>query len=510
MLFGDILRLSARRHPRKAALIDAAGETSYGELDAGANQFAHAVLGLGLGRGDAVAIMSRNVAEYAVAMFGTARTGCLLANLSPAYGPREITHILNKTRAKLMVLEAGLAERVTALRSALPFLEHIVTIGAYGDGTPFARFVAGRSTTAPDARCDPGDPFILTFTGGTTGVPKGALCSHRARYVSACTAAIEHELVGNDVCAVVTPMYHAIGGYVWLPGAILLGCTCALLPRWSPEAFAELVRRHGVSAALMVPVQLKETIDDRSSGGKKFASLRKIGVGGATASADLIAAAAERLPYAPVTDHYGQSETGPLTFLKPWHPKEKWDSIGRAAVGVDLEVVDPEGRPVAAGEVGEIVSRGPFLMERYFEEPGETAAYFKNGDGWGWTGDLAVRDEDGFITLVGRSKDMIVSGGINVYPREVEAVLEDHPAVAECTVFGVPDEKWGEALVAYVVTRPGAAVEPEALIECCARELARFKRPREVRLVDAIPRTAAGKIQKRLLREAYLAEQTRG
>jgi acyl-CoA synthetase (AMP-forming)/AMP-acid ligase II len=509
VLFGDILRLSARRHPRKTALIDAGGAMSYGELDAAASRFAHAVLALGLDRGDAVAIMSKNSSEYAVAIFGTARTGCVLVNLSPAYGPRETTHILNKTRAKLLVIEADALPRIAALRPGLPHLRHIVTIGPNADGVPFDRFVAGRPETAPDLRLDPADPFLLTFTGGTTGLPKGALCSHRARYVSARTAALEHELVGQDVCGVVTPMYHAIGGFVWFPAAILLGCTCVLLPRWGPEAFADLAKRHRISAVLMVPVQLKETVDDRHSAPAKLASLRKIGVGGATASADLIAAAAARLPQAPVTDHYGQSETGPLTFLKPWHPREKWDSIGQAAVGVDLDLVDPEGRPVAAGVVGEIVVRGPFLMEGYFEEPGETAAYFKSGDGRGWTGDLGVRDEDGFVTLVGRSKDMIVSGGINIYPREVEAVLEDHPAVAECTVFGVPDEKWGEALIAYVVTRAAGAVTPEALIECCTRELSRFKRPREVRLVDAIPKTAAGKVQKQLLREAYLAERTR-
>jgi acyl-CoA synthetase (AMP-forming)/AMP-acid ligase II len=510
VLFGDILRQSARRHPQKTALIGPNGETSYSDLDALSNRFAHAVASLGLSRGDAVAIMSRNVAEFAVAIFGIARTGCLLVNLSPAYGPRELIHILNKTRARVLIIEADLLDRILPLRSGLAHLEHLITIGAADEGVPFARFIADRSSADPEIRLDANDPFILTFTGGTTGLPKGALCSHRARYVSAYTTVIEHELAGNDVCGVVTPMYHAVGGYVWFPGAILLGCTCVLLPRWNPKAFADLAARHAITAVLMVPVQLKETLEDPDFDAAKLASLKKIGVGGATAAADLIAAAATRLPHAPITDHYGQSETGPLTILKPWHPRSEWESVGRPAVGVDLDIVDPTGRPIAVGEIGEIVARGPFLMEGYFEEPGETAAYFRNGDGWGWTGDLGVRNAAGFITLVGRSKDMIVSGGVNVYPREVEAVLEDHPAVAECTAFGVPDEKWGEALVAYVVVRRGAEVTADALIDTCARELARFKRPREVHFVGVIPKTATGKIQKQLLKDAYLASRTSG
>jgi acyl-CoA synthetase (AMP-forming)/AMP-acid ligase II len=504
VLFGDILRLSARRHPRKTALIGAASAMSYAELDARASQFAHAILDAGLGRGDAVAVMSRNAPEYAVAMFGTARTPCLFVNLSPAYGPREITHILNTTRARLLVAEPDALARIAPMRNDLPHLAHLVAIDG-DDEVSLATFIGRQPTSIPGVRLEQDDPFILTFTGGTTGLPKGALCSHRARYISAYTAVIEHELTGDDVCGVVTPMYHAIGGYVWFPGAILAGCTCVLMARWNAEAFADLAARHRMTAALMVPVQVREMIDDPRLDAARLASLRKIGAGGATASAELIGALAERLPHAAFTDHYGQSETGPLTFLKPWHPRAKWNSIGRPAVGVELEIVDPGGRPVGDGEVGEIVSRGPFLMDGYFEDPVETAAYFKGQDGWGWTGDLAVRDDDGFITLVGRSKDMIVSGGINVYPREVEVVLEEHAAVAECTAFGVPDDKWGEALVAYVVRRAGVEVTEAALIDACGRELARFKRPREVHFVDAIPKTAAGKTLKRLLREAYLA-----
>jgi acyl-CoA synthetase (AMP-forming)/AMP-acid ligase II len=236
----------------------------------------------------------------------------------------------------------------------------------------------------------------------------------------------------------------------------------------------------------------------------RLASLGKISCAGAITPPELKAALAEKLPQARFTDHYGQSETGPVCFLKHWHPRDKAGGIGRPALGTEFAVVDADGRPVAPGEVGEIVTRGPFMMEGYFEDPEETAAYFRTGDGWGWSGDLATMDADGFVTLVGRSKDMIVSGGVNIYPREVERVLEAHPAVAECTVFGIPDERWGEALAAYVVLESGAAADEDALIAHCAARLARFKRPRLVRFVTSIPKTPSGKTLKTRIREEFL------
>jgi len=317
---------------------------------------------------------------------------------------------------------------------------------------------------------------------------------------------MEHEFTGEDIVAVVSPLYHAVALMIWFQAAILAGCTCVFRPRWNAALFVEDCARHGITAAFLVPVQLRAILDDEVFDADKLAKLHKIGSGGAPVPGDMIARGRERLPGVRLVDHYGQSETGPLTVLKPWHPADKNDTIGLPATGVDLKVVDPEGNEVAPGEIGEITVAGAFMFDGYLDNPEETAAYFRSGDGWGWTGDLATVDEDGFITLAGRSKDMIVSGGVNVYPREVEIVLEDHDSVADCTVFGVPDETWGEALVAYVVAHPGYSETPETLIEYCGTRLARLKRPRELVLVDDIPKTPAGKVQKPKLRDAYLAQ----
>lgn len=506
MLSGDILRLSAKKHPAKTALIYRDQRLTYGEVDRRSNQFAHAVLNMGLSKGDCVAVMCPNIPEYAIVHFGNARTGCLLVNLSTMFGPDELTYILSKTRAKLLVVDEESQAAIAAVLDKLPDLEKIVVIGAPSglDGVSLDQFIDGQPTEAPDIALADTDPFAMTFTGGTTGLPKGALVSHRARFISAYTVAIEHELAGNDVVAAVTPLYHAVGLLIWFQAAILVGAEIVMLGRWDAADFVEATAEHGITAVMTVPVQLRAILSDEHFDAAKLATLTKIASGGANVPGELIALCRSKLPQAAVIDHYGQSETGPLTFLKHFDPTDRADSIGRPAVGVDLEVVDPDGNPVPCGEVGEITIRGDFLFEGYFENDEETAAYFLKGDGWGWTGDLAIVDEDGFITMAGRSKEMIISGGVNIYPREVERVLEEHDCVADCTVFGIPDEEWGEALVAYVVPSDRKDITPDDLREYCAGRLARLKCPKDLRFVETIPKTPAGKVQKPLLREAYL------
>ena len=506
MLTGDILRLSAARHPDKTAVICEMRRIDYRALDADANRFANALIASGLGKGEAMAVMSRNVPEYMIAHFGNARTGTLMVNLSPAYAPDELHRILSHTEARLIVVEAAFQDKLAAVRDRLPRLGRIVVVGApaIGGAVSFDDFIKAQPDTPPAVELRESDPFAMTFTGGTTGHPKGALVDHHCRYVSAYTVVIEHALTDADIIGIITPLYHAAGLLIWMQAAVLVGATCVLLTGWDAERFVAATERFGITAVMVVPVQLREVLDLPALDVARLAGLTKIACAGATTPPDLIADLAALLPEALFTDHYGQSETGPLCILKPWHGIARAGTVGRVAVGVELALLDPEGRPVAPGEVGEIVVAGPFLMAGYYRDEEETAAFFRTGDGRGWTGDLATMDEDGFVTLVGRSKDMIVSGGVNIYPREVELALERHPAVLECTVFGIPDEKWGEALCAYVVTEDGARVTDHELISFCADHLARFKRPRLVRFVENIPKTPSGKVLKAKLRDDFL------
>jgi len=506
MLTGEILRLSAARHPDRVALICDDRRLGYRELDVSTNRFANAVLGLGLSKGDTIAIMCRNLPEYVMVHFGNARAGTILVNTAPAYAPGELVEILGRTQCRLIVIEEIFQEKLASVIDDLPSLDHVVVIGnPERDGwVAFRDFLDRADASPPSVTLSDTDAYAMTFTGGTTGMPKGAVVSHASRYVSCWTTALEHEVSPGDVVGLLTPFYHAMGSVVWMPTAMLMGATAVIQTGWDPASFTESVARHGISNTLMVPVQLSQVLSDEHFDADRLASLRVVGCGGAISPPNLVHEIAEKMPWARFVNHYGQSETGPVCTLRPDDPREKADTIGRPATGVELSLRDADGNEVPDGETGEIVVRGPFLMDGYFENPEETALYFRDGDGWGWTGDLAIRDEDGFLTLVGRSKDMIVSGGINIYPREVEIALEKHPLIRDCTVFGIPDEKWGEALCAYVVA--DGELDENAVIAHCTEQLARFKRPKVIRFLDAIPKTPAGKVQKPLLREEFLRE----
>lgn len=501
MRLGDILRLAALRDPRRPAALGDGAAPSFAGYDRLANRFARLLLARGVRRGDRVACILSNGLDYGAVHFASARAGGVLVHISPMSASAEVARSVARTRPRVLVVGEGHRAALDGIEGGGP---EILVVRDLPGGGGVAELADGLPDGDPGVAVDPSDPVAMTFTGGTTGEPKGAVVSHTARFVSAWTTAIEHRVTGGDVTGVVTPMFHTVGLMVWYQATVLAGCSSVIFPRWDPGAFIDAVERFGISSVFLVPVQVRDLLDAPGFDPARLAPLANIGVGGAPTPEGLVEECRAALPGCDYTDHYGQSETGPLTILKPWHAAARAGSIGQAAVGVELRVAGADGAALAAGEVGELVARGPFMMEGYFEDDEETARYFRGGGGWGWTGDLAVADEDGFITLAGRSREMIISGGINVYPREVERVFEAHPGVADCTVFGVPDARWGEALVAYVVRAPGAGVTDDMLLGHCAGRLARYKRPREVVFVDAIPKTPSGKVRKPQLRASYL------
>ena len=508
MLTGDILRLSAERHPKRIALICGETRISYQDLYASANKFSNTLLNLKIGKGACWAIMSQNLPEYIIAHFGSAQTGARMVNLQPSYTPDDLVKILNLADARLIIVEEIFQENIAKIEGLIPTLESVIVIGKpiIDEWISFDQFIRGQSATPPLSDLDEDDIFAMTFTGGTTGMPKGTLVSHRARFASCYTTVIEHGVTGSDIVGMVTPFYHAMGSLVWLPTVMFVGATAVLMSSWDPNHFIQQTAKHGITCTFMVPVQLRQVLSDVNFNIDNLKSLKNIACGGAISPADLIIEINEKLPNAKFTNHYGQSETGPICIYSHYHPRTKADTVGRPAVGVDLKIVDSEGQEVPDGKSGEIICRGPFLMSGYHKNEQETQIYFKTGDGWGWTGDLAKKDPDGFITLVGRSKDMIVSGGVNIYPREVEIVLEQHKEIIDCTVFGIPDEYWGEALVAYVVPREKEELTEKVINNHCIEHLARFKRPKYIKIVNSITKTPSGKVQKPALRNAFLKD----
>jgi acyl-CoA synthetase (AMP-forming)/AMP-acid ligase II len=374
---------------------------------------------------------------------------------------------------------------------------------------PFAYFLRDHHASAHDVALDERDPFCMTYTGGTTGRPKGVLCNHRAREVTAHTVAFEEALDERDVVAIVTPLFHVAALNIMFQPAVLVGATCTFVTPWSAEKFMDTVARDKVTANFMVPTQANQLVSHPRFDAAKLRTWRKVSFAGAPMPDWVQVELKKRLPELRLTQIYGQSEMGVLTSVRDWYLPEKLGAVGRQAFNVDVALFAANGERVGAGVLGEIGSRGDNLMLEYYNEPGQTAAFFKLGNGWGLTGDIGIMDADGFITLVDRAKDMLISGGENVYPKEIEDVIYQLDAVSECAVFGVPDEKWGELPAAYILLKPDAALTSDDVIAHCTRRLAEFKRPRLVKFVADFPKTPIGKIQKNVLKEPYWKDRNK-
>ncbi len=505
MLAGDMLSRSAARFPSKPAVIWQDQSLTYRELDAAANRLANVLLRAGVAKGEKIGIVCRNRIEYAVVFFGVARSGAVLVNVSTLYQPDELAYVLEKADVGTLFYEDVFADKVDAVRGRPPLLQTFIRIGEGGEDERYADFVQRGDAAPPEVALAPTDPFCMTYTGGTTGRPKGVLCSHLNRYITAHTVAMEEALDERDVVGIVTPLFHVAALNIMFQPAMLVGATTVFLNKWSVEGFVKLASRTRMTAAFMVPTQVAMTLSDPAFDPASFASWRKLSFAGAPMPDWVQKEMLRLLPNVAMTQIYGQSEMGVLTSLRSWYLPDKLGSVGRQAYNVDVALVDREGRPVPTGEIGEIASRGDNVMLEYYKEPEQTAAIRRNG--WVVTGDLGIADEDGFITLVDRAKDMIISGGENVYPKEIENALYELEQVAECAVFGVPDDKWGEVPAAYVLLHPGAKLDEARIVAHCEQRLARFKRPRLIRFVQDFPKTPIGKIQKNLLREEYWANR---
>lgn len=541
--FGALLRESARRQPDRPAVVGTregpAGENraalTYAGLDRAADRLANALVREGYAKaaerpGRWLAILSPNDVDYAVVHFGAARAGCPLAHVSVRANEAGRAEMLDRVKAELLFVHAGLADEARALLAESATLKRIVVIGGAAGPDSLDAFVADAPDGAPPVAVLPDDPAAVTFSSGSTGAPKGVLVSHRNRTLSSCLGAQAFELADGDVMACTTPLFHVAGLFMWLQIGIRRGLTVVLLEKWAPDLFADAIGRDGATAAFLVPSQVTALLDDpaaaariRPTGG---GGLRHLNISGAPMPSGLLGRALDAWPGLEIVEHYGQSESCPLAYRPAAFARAKPMSAGRPCV--EMAVLGRDGKLLPHGDAGEVASRGGHTLLGYIDDSGADTgagaglAALQAGGGWLRTGDIGRIDKDGFLHLVDRSKDVIVSGGENIFPAEVERALYRHPAVRECAVFGVPDERWGEVPAAHVVANgagmpgegapegapKGASAEtgpPDeaALIEFVAGQIPRYKRPRFIRFVDALPRTAIGKIQKNRIRAEY-------
>jgi fatty-acyl-CoA synthase len=502
MQIGDWMARGARYWPGHTAVVDAAsgGRFTYAQLNRRADDLAAWLRRAGVARGDRVAMLAHNGVECLDLLFACCKLGAVYVPLNWRGHWRELAAVVDLTGPRALVYgdEFVAAARELAACASLAVFVHLGAPATDGS-VAWADALAGDGAPVEDPQVDPEDIACLLFTGGTTGTPKAARISYRMIAWNTLNTLV-HEIQRGDVTLTHTPMFHTGGLFVHTLPVLTVGGTVVIMKKWTPEGMLELIARERVTALFCVPTQYQMMLDSPAFAGADLSSVRFLTSGGAPLPVPLIHAYRKAHGVA-FKQGFGMTEFGPGIFsMAAEHAEARAGSIGQPNFFIDARVVDDAGAPVAPGEVGELVLKAPVACSGYWADPAATAAAF-DADGWFHTGDLARADADGFYYIVDRKKDMFISGGENVYPVEIERVLYDHPAVAQCAVVPVPDPQWGEVGRAFVVLRPGSGATEAALLEHCRAHLARYKLPKQVVLRDSLPLSPAGKILKRALRE---------
>lgn len=513
----DSIAAHARTQPARPAARDSRRSLTWAQWDERASRLANALLGLGLVRGDRVALLGHNALEWLELYAALSRAGLVAVPINFRLAAPEVAYIVQHAEARAFVVQERLRGVVEGLRGEGPVLP-----GAWvrwGDDAPAApaqqgwldyeALMAAAAPTPPAVAVQPEDLFALMYTSGTTGRPKGAMRSQGGNALIGLCTALEFGLTRDDTGLLVMPLCHANSLYFGVTFA-MLGAQIVVDDRASfdPEALLALLSRERISFTSLVPTHYVMMLELPAATKARYdlARVGKLLISSAPARRETKLGVMQLFPNGRLFELYGSTEAGWVTVLRPDEQLDKLGSVGREWAGSGaIRLLDGEGHEVPDGEVGELFSRTPWVFDGYWRNPEKTAEAFR-GAGCS-VGDLARRDADGFIHLVDRKSHMIISGGENIYPSEVEAVLAQHPAVQDVAVVGLPDAKWGETVCAAVVPRAGAPADLQAQLEhLCRERLAGFKRPRAWRLIspDALPRTATGKVQHRLLRERLI------
>jgi fatty-acyl-CoA synthase len=511
-------RRAATLYRKKVGVICGRERFTYGQFNDRVNRLSRALGSLGVAKGDRVALLSYNCHRLLEAYYGVVQTGAVLMPLNIRLSPQELSYILNDAEASLLFLDPDFIPLVETFRKDVTTVKAFVLLDdaekpRWALPVTYDELLAehtGEELDTSDIRED--DLAELFYTSGTTGDPKGVMLSHRNLYLHALSVLASHHVTENDVQLHTIPLFH-VNGWGTPQTLTCVGGTHVMLRRFDPKTVLELVEAERVTIFSLVPTMATALVNYPEVSRYDVSSVRLILIGGAASPPELIRAVEEKFPSARCYAGYGLSETSPVltvSFLKHEHQGLTGEAryrrqamTGYALPGVELRVVNEKGEDVKPDgqQIGEIIARSDGVMLGYWRRPEETAAVIR--DGWFHTGDMATIDEDGYILIVDRKKDIIISGGENIASLEIEKVLAAHPAVYECAVIAVPDEKWGEVPKALVVLKPEMTATAEELIEFCKSRLASFKAPKSIDFYESLPKGGTGKILKRELREKY-------
>ena len=502
---GDALTTRAYLNPRKEALFDVASDQrfTYSELNARANQACHALQAKGLGKGDRVALLAYNGHEFLESFFGPAKAGVVVMPLNWRLTADELSFILKDGGATVLVFDADFAAVVEQIRSkeaAGSDIEHWICIG---DDKPdyaedYESLLAEQSSQEPEEKAIADDNLFIMYTSGTTGNPKGVVHTHNTVLWALLTLSNTADIHFTDRYLVLLPLFH-VGALTPMIASIYKGNSMVILRNFDPQKTWSLIEEEQINTTLAVPAMLGFMLQVPDLQRFDWSSLRYITSGAAPLPVTTINAFLEL--GIEVHQVFGMTETcGPACLIGPDDAVNKVGSTGKSFFHTRVRIVDESGNDLPAGEAGEILVQGPHIMKEYWNRPEATAETLVNG--WLHTGDIAVQDEEGFVTIQDRMKDMIISGGENVYPAEIENVLLQHPAISDAAIIGQDSAKWGESPLAVIVRQEETLTEAEVLAHCQGK-LARFKLPKEVVFLDVIPRNPSGKILKRILRDQF-------
>ena len=511
MTLDGIVARNALRFPSKAAAVMGKVERSWRELDERVSRVAAALAAAGLRPGDRVAILLPNCIEYLELYFGAARAGVIAVPLNYRLKAHELAEVLKHAEPALFVVAAEYSAQARELEALLPRLQRRWLLGD-ADLPAVQRYeeVLGAAPALPRGGIPPDPVFAIFYTSGTTGLPKGAMVSHENLEMNGYNQAIADRSCAGDINLVATPLYH-VGAVFMAVTYMMQGSTQVVLPRFDPALWLRAMQTSHATVSLLVPTMINAVLNHPAITTTDLGALRLIFYGGGPMPLAVLDRAMQMLRCA-FTQGYGLTETLEATFLVAEDhvpggselQRKRLGSAGREATGAEVRIVDDAGADLPAGEVGEILVRSRSVIAGYWRMPEESARSIRGG--WFHTGDVGYLDQDRYLYVVDRKKDMVVSGGVNIYTKEIEGVLYQHPAVLEAAIIGVPDEEWGEIVTAVVARKPGMQVDGEELIECCRSALAGYKKPRRVVFLDELPKNPSGKILKRELR-SLLASQ---
>ncbi len=510
LLLGEMIARNSRKFPDKEALIFGETRLTYKQFNARINQQSHALLDLGIKKGSKVAILSFNCNQFMEAYFALAKIGGVAVPLNFRLHPEELKYITDNSDAEAFIVGEAFLQTVEGIRKGLPKIKDYISITDKPEKgmLHFETWIAKYPDDEPLILVDEDDPAFIMYTAGTTGRPKGAVITHKnemALWMLA-TALVLSEPVfsdlGNARAFAAPPVFH-LAAFGYCQFAFLMGITVVLPTEvFNPEYIMKTIEKERINSIILIPAManfllLLPDIDKYDT-----SSLEFWGTSGAILPTEIRKRIMKHFPNVKIFDLFGMTEmSGLVSGLAHSESQGRETSVGKALPFIEIRVVDDEDNDVPVGVVGEAIYRGPSVLKEYYKNPQATAEATRGG--WFHSGDLVRRDEEGYLYILDRKKDMIISGGENIYPAEIEEVLYKHPKILECAVIGVHDEEWGESVKAVVVRKQEEDLTAEEVVEFCKGHLASYKKPKSVDFVDVLPRNALGKVLKTVLREQY-------